>query len=217
MGRQMVYGDGDGKLFNRFTCALDVIAHEHFHGVTQFECNLDYYDQPGAINESISDIFGSITKQWKLKQHFKEADWLIGAGLFTKSVHGVALRSMKSPGSAYDDPVLGKDLQPGNMKDYVHTNDDECGVHINSGIPNRLFYLLCEILANSPAATDNETLSWKTPGKIVYNTLHHLRHTSNFTDFTAALSLTAGQLFGAKSKEQKAVIKACGAVGLPIK
>ena len=47
---------------------------------------------------------------------------------------------MKEPGSAYDDPVIGKDPQPGHMNDYVKTTSDNGGVHINSGIPNRAFY-----------------------------------------------------------------------------
>ena len=70
-----------------------------------------------------------------------KADWLIGAGLFAKKVNGVALRSMKDPGTAYDDPTIGKDPQPGHMKNFVRTTSDNGGVHINSGIPNRAFYL----------------------------------------------------------------------------
>ncbi len=126
-GEQMVYGDGDEdlpedeRLFNRFTVALDVIGHELTHGVIQYEAQLVYYEQPGALNESYSDIFGSLVKQKTLNQTAEEADWLIGEGLFTANVAGKAIRSMKDPGSAYDDPVLGKDPQPGHMKKYVKT------------------------------------------------------------------------------------------------
>ena len=63
-GSQMVFGDGDGSLFNRFTIALDVIGHELTHGVTQTEAQLIYHDQSGALNESISDVFGSLVKQY---------------------------------------------------------------------------------------------------------------------------------------------------------
>jgi len=73
-------------------------------------------------------------------QKAEEADWLIGEGLFLKGVGAQAVRSMKAPGTAYDDPVLGKDPQPGHMRDYVRTTDDNGGVHINSGIPNKAFY-----------------------------------------------------------------------------
>src|SRR6202011_3456370 len=140
-GAQMVYGDGDQKLFARFTASLDVIGHELTHGVTAHEANLNYQDQSGALNESFSDVFGSLVKQRVLGETASQADWLIGAELLLPQVKGVALRSMKAPGTAYDDPVLGKDPQPATMKDYVVTAGDDGGVHINSGIPNRAFYL----------------------------------------------------------------------------
>ncbi len=149
-GSQMVFGDGDGKLFNRFTVALDVIGHELTHGVTEHEAALVYQGQPGALNESMSDVFGSLVKQYALKQDAAAADWLIGAGLLAKGVKGVALRSMKAPGTAYDDRVLGKDPQPAHMKDFVRTTDDNGGVHINSGIPNHAFYLAATRSAARP-------------------------------------------------------------------
>ena len=60
----MVFGDGDGVLFTDFTGSLDVIAHELTHGVTEFTAGLEYHDQSGALNESMSDVFGSLVKQW---------------------------------------------------------------------------------------------------------------------------------------------------------
>lgn len=139
-GERMIFGDGDGQYFNRFTIAVDVIGHELTHGVTGAERNLDYEGQSGALNESLSDVFGSLVKQYLAQETAEAADWLIGEGLFTSRVHGVALRSMKAPGTAYDDPVIGKDPQPASMADYVETDDDNGGVHINSGIPNRAFH-----------------------------------------------------------------------------
>src|SRR6516164_718023 len=106
-GRQMVFGDGDGAIFNRFTTSKDVIGHELTHGVTASEANLEYQDQSGALNESVSDVFGSLVKQYVLKQTASEADWLIGAGLLT--FEGQALRSMKAPGTAFDNNLMGKD------------------------------------------------------------------------------------------------------------
>ena len=81
-GTQLVFGDGDGQIFDRFTKPMDVMAHEYTHGVTQFTVGLAYQDQPGALNESISDVFASMAKQRVLGQTAAEADWLIGAGLF---------------------------------------------------------------------------------------------------------------------------------------
>ncbi len=80
----MVFGDGDGRLFNRFTISIDVIGHELTHGVTENEpraSTITY--QSGALNESFSDVFGSLVKQYFLKQTADKADWLIGEGLLT--------------------------------------------------------------------------------------------------------------------------------------
>ncbi|MDD5563393.1 MAG: M4 family metallopeptidase [Thermoanaerobaculaceae bacterium] len=205
-GSQMVYGDGDGKIFGRFTKAVDVIGHELTHGVTQYEANLDYADQPGALNESVSDVFGSLVKQRTLGQTAGRADWLIGAGLFTPAIRGVALRSMAAPGTAYDDPLIGSDPQPADMAHYVETADDNGGVHINSGIPNRAFYL---------AAVAIGGFAWETTGRVWYVTLRdRLRPTS---DFRAAANLTiavARELFGARGAAAKAVAAAWAEVGV---
>ena len=109
--------------------------------MTEVEAQLQYFNQSGALNESVSDVFGSMIKQFVLKQTADKADWLIGEGLLAAGVHGVALRSMKDPGSAFDDPILGKDPQPKDMANYVNTFEDNGGVHINSGIPNRAFFM----------------------------------------------------------------------------
>ncbi len=111
-GEQMVFGDGDGELFLDFTIPVDVIGHELTHGVTQYSANLTYYGQSGALNESVSDVFGSLIKQYTLGQTAADADWLIGAGLLAPRVSGVALRSMKAPGTAYDDDALGRTRSP---------------------------------------------------------------------------------------------------------
>ncbi len=205
-GRQMVYGDGDGKLFERFTVSLDVIGHELAHGVTQYEAGLVYQDQPGALNEHFSDVFGSLVKQWKLNHTAAKADWLIGAELLAPGIKGVALRSMKAPGMAYDDPLLGKDPQPDHMKNYYSGTADNGGVHINSGIPNRAFYL---------AATALGGYAWEKAGKVWYVALtERLRPMSTFRDARKATISAAGELFGAKSTAVKAVTSAWTAVGV---
>jgi Zn-dependent metalloprotease len=205
-GTQMVYGDGDGQIFNRFTISLDVIGHELTHGVSQYEAALEYQGQSGALNESLSDVFGTLVKQYALKQTADNADWLIGAGLFTKKVKGVALRSMKEPGRAYDDPTIGKDSQPAHMKDYVNTSSDNGGVHINSGIPNHAFYLTAMEIGGK---------AWESAGKIWYITLRdRLRENSNFQEMANLTFEVAGTIFGKDSKEQKAVSKGWESVGL---
>lgn len=205
-GSQMVYGDGDGELFDLFTKPIDVTGHELTHGVTQYSANLEYQDQSGALNESFSDVFGILVKQKTLNQTADKADWLIGEGIFTATVHGKALRSMKEPGTAYDDPVLGKDPQPGDIAHFVKTADDNGGVHINSGIPNHAFYLACVAVGG---------FAWERMGKIWYDTLtKKLKSSSNFADCAQATLLSAGELFGKESVEQKAVEEAWKTVGV---
>jgi len=205
-GSQMVYGDGDGEIFQRFTKSIDVIGHELTHGVTQYEAALVYRNQSGALNESMSDVFGSLVKQWVLNQTAQEADWIIGEGLFTDSVNGVGLRSMKAPGTAYDDPVLGKDPQPAHMKDLYKGTKDNGGVHINSGIPNRAFYL---------AAVEIGGYAWEKAGKIWYIALRdRLRSRSQFKDAANITIAVAGELYGANSAEQNAVRNAWKTVGV---
>ena len=208
-GGRMVYGDGDGVIFGRFTRAIDVIGHELTHGVTEHETKLIYEGQSGALNEHISDVFGSLVKQRHLGQTSDQADWLIGQGLFQRSVHGVALRSMKAPGTAYDDPLIGKDPQPGHMKDYQDLDWDNGGVHINSGIPNRAFYLAAAAIGGH---------AWKGAGRIWYVTLRDkLRRDSEFEDAAAMTVQAAGELYGTGSREQKAVRGGWGEVGIVVK
>ena len=208
-GERMVFGDGDGDVFNRFTIALDVIGHELTHGVTQDEAQLLYFYQSGALNESVSDVFGSLVKQRALKQTADKADWLIGAGLFTAKVKGVALRSMKAPGTAYDDPVLGKDPQPAHMRDFNYTFDDNGGVHINSGIPNHAFYLVAARLGGN---------AWEKAGRIWYETLRdpRLRPNTGFRRFARLTNANAGRVFGLGSAEHQAVRDAWSQVGIAI-
>ena len=208
-GVQMVFGDGDGELFNRFTVAVDVIGHELMHGVTEKEAGLIYRQQSGALNESMSDAFGSMVKQFVASEKAEDADWLIGEGLFTDRVQGVALRSMAAPGEAYDDPVLGKDPQPRHMSDYVVTSADNGGVHINSGIPNHAFYLV---------ATELEGFAWERAGLIWYEALLSPRMTPRmgFRGFARLTMGTATRLFGPGSEEALAVRNAWSAVGIDL-
>jgi Zn-dependent metalloprotease len=205
-GERMVFGDGDGQVFLDFTLPVDVIGHELTHGVTQYTANLEYFGQAGALNESMSDVFGSLIKQYTLGQTADQADWLIGEGLLAPRVSGVALRSMKAPGTAYDDDVLGKDPQPATMDGYVHTSSDNGGVHINSGIPNHAFYL---------AATALGGHAWERAGQIWYDVLTggELPSDAGFADF-AQLTVTAAHTRYGEGEEHQAVLRAWSQVGV---
>lgn len=208
-GEQMVFGDGDGVYFSSFTDSVDVIGHELTHGFTQYTAGFTYVGQSGALNESISDCFGSMVKQRVNNQTAAQADWLIGAGLFTAKVHGVALRSMKAPGTAYDDPHLGKDPQPATMdryQDLPHDQQhDNGGVHINSGIPNHAFYL---------AATGIGGNSWDGAGRIWYDVMTNgkLPKDVDFQGFAEATIKSASTVFGAGGPEEEAVQRAWATV-----
>ncbi|ESZ90974.1 hypothetical protein SBOR_8637 [Sclerotinia borealis F-4128] len=106
----MAFGDGDGDIFGTFTKNLDVIGHELTHGIIQLTTDLEYKHQSGALNESISDVFGSMIKQYFPKTSAKIADWLIGEGMCSP-----AFRSMKQPGKVYNNPKIGIDPQPATL------------------------------------------------------------------------------------------------------
>ena len=188
-GAEMVYGDGDGKLFLGFTKAIDVIAHELTHGVTQYAVpgGLDYVDQSGALNESWSDVFGSVVKQWQQGVSAAKADWLIGEGLMAPRV-GKALRSMKDPGNRA--LTWSGDDQPASMDDYVEDGD----VHTNSGIPNHAFYLAAIGLGGN---------AWGDAARIWYGALPHLTSSATFADAARATIEVAGSL----GKTQAAAVK----------
>ena len=211
-GREMVFGDGDGVLFTDFTKSLDVIGHELTHGVTEFTAALEYHDQSGALNESMSDVFGSLVKQWVNKQTADKADWLIGAEVFTPTIGADALRSMKAPGTAYNSSIIGRDPQPDNMSKYVNLPNtlegDNGGVHINSGIPNKAFYLVATAIGGN---------AWDAPGHIWYETLtRNCGPQTQFQDFADATFGVAGRLYGASSSEQQAVRDAWREVGIQV-
>ena len=206
-GRRMVFGDGDGEVFLRFTKSLDVIGHELGHGVIEDEAGLEYWGQAGALNESFADVAGVLVKQYKLGQTADQADWLIGADLRGDEFDGDALRSMKAPGTAFDDALLGEDIQPDHWDGYVRTWEDNGGVHINSGIANKAFFLLATNLGGN---------AWEKPGRIWFETLRHqrLRTTATFRQFARLTHLVARRRYGATSQEAGAVLQAWEDVGV---
>lgn len=210
-GQHMVFGDGDGVIFTDFTGSLDVIGHELTHGVTEFAAGLEYHTQSGALNESVSDVFGAVVKQWSLKQTADKADWLIGADIFTPTIKADALRSLKAPGTAYDNPTMGKDPQPAHMRNYVELADTEDedfgGVHINSGIPNKAFFL---------TATGIGGYAWEAPAHIWYESLKASSPNTQFKEFAETTYAKAGLLYGGGSLQQRAVLAAWGEVGIEI-
>lgn len=205
-GEQMVFGDGDGKVFGRFTPLVDIVAHELGHGVIQYEAALTYSGQSGALNEHFADVFGVLTKQFVLGLDAESSDWLVGAGVFGSGIKAVAVRSMKAPGSAFDDPLLGRDTQPAHMRDYVETDEDDGGVHLNNSIPNRAFYEVARMLRGA---------AWERAGQIWYRTLcARLRADARFQDCADATYAEAADAFGRDSRERRAVKSGWKRVGI---
>lgn len=170
-GEQMVYGDGD--LFLPLTRDLTVAAHEMGHGRIQNTANLVYWFEPGALNEHFADVFGVVTKQWHSNQNIDSASWLVGEDIVSPKFPGKAIRSFKNE-KAYDG-----DPQPKHQKDRNwFMFEDNFGVHVLSGIPNRAFYEFCKILSNTGKCYH----SWEAPLTIWYNTLLRLGRFSMFSD-----------------------------------
>jgi len=204
-GTQMAYGDGDGQIFSTFI-ETSVIGHEMSHGVVQFSGGLEYEGQSGALNESFSDVFGAMIRQSVEQTDVHSSDWLIGKGILGPEIQGVALRSMKMPGTAYSDALLGQDPQPYHMDLYVNTQDDNGGVHINSGIPNHAFFLCCTLMGGN---------SWEAPGQIWYRTMQQLNNPfASFADWAVGTVQSALALYGVGSREAMVVRRAWKLVGI---
>lgn len=203
-GQQMVYGDGDGRIFVRFTRALDVVGHELSHGVVAHECNLDYQDEPGALNEHFADVFGITLRQWKLKTPAATAEWRIGTEIMGPGVKAKCLRDF-GPDKAYvDDPLLGTDPQPKTRKDEYTGSDDSGGVHINSGIPNHAYYLFAKAVGGN---------AWDVPAAIWYETMKKLSHDSDFDAMVQTTEMVAIKNHGSGSPQHKALVAAWKEVG----
>lgn len=188
-GQQMIYGDGDGRVFAPLSGALDVVAHELTHAVTQYSADLRYVNQSGALNESFSDVFGYFVDP---------ANWDLGEAVYTPRVSGDALRSLSNP---------EKYGQPAHMRDYQYLpateEGDNGGVHINSGIPNKAAYLTINEIGKEKAE------------KIYYRALTtYLTPTSDFKQARTALLQSAADYDGYDSTAYKAVENAWNQVGV---
>lgn len=213
-GTQLVFGDGDGEIVARLTRAVDVVGHELAHAVIEHTAGLAYFGQAGALNESVSDVFAACLEQRLLGQTATEADWLIGSELFLPGVNARGLRDMANPGTAYDDPSLGKDPQPAHMDDYVTTTDDNGGVHINSGIPNRAFHLAATGIGRLEGAGS----SAEGAGRIWYDALigGEVGPLTGFAGFAAATLAMAGEHTDTVSRAWQAVgVDPSGVAGAP--
>lgn len=155
-GSQMRYGDGDGNIFIDFTLSDDVIGHELGHGITQYSSQFAYSNQAGGLNESMSDVFGSMFRQWKANQTVNQADWLIGSKIMgpgSTAKGFTCLRDMANPAAKH---CLA--AQPVHFKDY----HDGLDPHYASGPPNLAFYKAAKAYGGK---------SWEKVGHVWYRAL----------------------------------------------
>lgn len=188
-GQYMIYGDGDGQTFTSLSAADDVVAHELTHAVTEHSANLVYENQPGALNESMSDVFG----------YFVDPDdWLMGEDVYTPGKDGDGLRSLSNP-EQYNQPAhmnAYQDLPNTEQGDYG-------GVHINSGIPNKAAYLTISKIGKEKSEA------------IYYRALtQYLSSNASFLDAKFALKQAASDIYGANSTEEQEVVNAWNSVGV---
>ena len=203
-GQQMAYGDGDGKLFTRFTRSLDVVAHELAHGVISYSANLLYENESGALNEHFADVFGMLTRQWHERTEAKGADWLVGKDIMGPEAKARGLRTFKAEKAYENNPWFGTDPQPKHLRDQFRGRSDNGGVHINSGIPNHAFYRFAVALGGN---------AWERAGGVWYETLLSLPVEAQFTDMVLATEKTAVEQYGLNSPAHRALMRAWSEVG----
>lgn len=216
-GSYMEYGDGDNVNFTNFAGGLSVIAHELTHAVTQTGANLKYQYQSGALNEALSDIMAKV--------EVDTDNWLIGDEIITaqfQTTYGVwALRDMEDPtfGGQYDpaDP-MGTMAQPDHHSVFAYLNNtvlqDYGGVHVNSGIINKMAQLMVDGGTHYNVAVS--PIGRAKTAKLFYtiNSASYLSTTADFDDFASAILKVATDLYGATSVEYKTVLQALQAIGL---
>lgn len=209
--RTLMFGDGDGVTFEAFAGALDVVAHEWTHGVTEYGAALFYRDEPGALNESFSDIMGA-----SVEFHYQspgsgrqQADWVIAEDI-TLTAPGY-IRSMSNPIS------LGHPDHYSLVR-FIGSSFDNGGIHINCGVPNHAFYL-------AVAGGTNRVSGMRVQGVGLANRermertyyrafAYYLGASSSFHDARVATIQAAAELYGSTSAETAAVTDAWSAVGV---
>jgi len=225
-GRDYLYFGYFDSLQSRYTGEVSTVAHEYTHGITKDESNLTYFRESGALDESFADIFGFLAR----RDATGITNWIIGASNYANREK----RSLQDPNSlgihytlalnangGYNPTEAGgqPDTYEGDFWfDYTLSNQDNGGVHVNSGVMNHWFYLLCNggsgfnDLNNFYQVT---AISIEDAAAIVYsNMVNNMQSESEYTDAMSGSITAAEELFGVCSAQAVAVEKAWYAVGL---
>ncbi len=210
-GSFMLYGDGDGSTFGPLV-TIDIAGHELTHGVTEFTANLTYLNESGALNESMSDVFGTMVNRYAKPTSW---NWQIGEECYTPANGtGDALRFLNTPHSAANSGFTADD-DPDHYNERYTGSSDNGGVHINSGIANNAFYLLAQGGTHHLSGVTVTGIGPDKAEQIWFKALSaYMTASTNFAGARTASISAATQLFGSTSPENIAVQKAWCAVGV---
>ena len=210
---RMSYGDGDGVNFSPLV-TLDIAGHEMTHGVTQFSANLTYANESGALNESMSDVFGAMVELYARGGTITADTWKIGEQAYTPSISGDALRYMDNPHLAANSGYTSDD-DPDHYAERYTGSADSGGVHINSGIPNKAFYLAAVGGTHHRSNVTVTGIGVTNAARIWYRALTtYMTSGTNFSGARTAMLNAATDLFGASSTQYNTVAMAWCAVGV---
>jgi vibriolysin len=203
-GGSIFFGDGDGVRFAPLGRAIDVVAHEWTHGVTESSAALVYTGESGALNEAMSDIFGAAVEASRMG--VTSATWQVGENIFTPATFGDALRYM-------DTPTLD-----GASRDYypeLLASDD---VHHSSGIGNLAFYLLANGGTHPRGRTSTAVIGIgiNEAARVFYSALTaYLQSNDGYSQARNKTALASKVLYGVDSLQFRQVCAAWNAVGAP--
>lgn len=208
---QMTYGDGNGTTFTPLT-TIDICGHEMTHGVTERTANLTYARESGALNESMSDIFGAMVEAFA-DGAVSGDTWKIGEDAYTPGTAGDALRRMDNPNAVGDPDHYSLRLYPGTCT--PSSLNDQCGVHTNSSIQNHAFYLLAAGGTNRVSGVTVSGIGTNDSARIFYRALSvYMTASTNFAGARTATLSAATDLFGTGSTQYNGVATAWCAVGV---
>ncbi|HZH89389.1 MAG TPA: M4 family metallopeptidase [Pyrinomonadaceae bacterium] len=209
-GSYMTYGDGNGTTFSPLV-TLDICGHEMQHGITERTANLTYSGESGALNESWSDVFGAMVERYTKGQ--TSNTWKIGEQCYTPGVAGDALRYMDNPHAASNSGYTADDDPDHYAERYTGTGDNG-GVHINSGIANKAFYLLA-VGGTHHRGGSMTGIGADAAAKIWYRSLtSYMTSSTNFKGARTATLNAAAALYGSGSTNYNAVAQAWNLCGV---
>ncbi|CAN5616923.1 M4 family metallopeptidase [soil metagenome] len=212
-GTAMTYGDGDGTTFTPLV-TLDICGHEMTHGVTERTANLTYSNESGALNESMSDVFGAMVELRARGGTITADTWKIGEQAYTPSTAGDALRYMDNPHAKSGGGYTADDDPDHYSERYTGTSDNG-GVHINSGIGNKSFYLAAVGGTHHLSGVTVTGIGTTDAAKIWYRGLTvYMTSGTNFSGARTAMLNAATDLFGASSTQYKTIATTWCAVGV---